>query len=401
MRYFALLCVILVNCNTISTIKFTEFANLLLLQHADSNASPSVAQLRLQESFQLNPELNSRLGSYYFEGNTPPELRYIEDLSIVILNPDIRDSGLSNDQVNFFILDNKLGNIIYSINNNTFAFKNDPDLKGARKILTLPDGQIALIDSLGKLNLCFKYVSSRVIKIPSCLSESIDSLALTYSSSSKASNIFLSDGNTISIFDLQTKIKSDLLIPSSIKQIVDIIPELDGFVILHNSGYSLSRIEKTETGGFTILTAKNEISPRFSDGTFASMPINSIVKLPSGHILAVTMAFSGIIIQRDNLEYSSQYYFLPKVKPFRGLNVPVGIRYFPGHDYLFVFSRDVMSVLAENTILQSGELQWGTPPVLDDIALAIKQKMDAGDFDPTKNLFDLEEVKVLMQGFKK
>lgn len=109
--------------------------NLFTQNDQSSNRAGSVGGVTnlqssaLESKFQINPEILENVGFLYTRNLNFPELRRIQDFSIVHFNDAIRDSSLARSDVNLFILDGPKGNIIYSSSSQIIKYFHDNRLE--------------------------------------------------------------------------------------------------------------------------------------------------------------------------------------------------------------------------------------------------------------------------------
>lgn len=159
--------------------------NLFTQNDQSSNRAGSVGGVTnlqssaLESKFQINPEILENVGFLYTRNLNFPELRRIQDFSIVHFNDAIRDSSLAQNDVNLFILDGPKGNIIYSSPSQTIKYFHDNRLENYKQIYVMPNGKIILISSDFFLDLCYSYSNTGVITFSAgCTKTNIGAYAL-------------------------------------------------------------------------------------------------------------------------------------------------------------------------------------------------------------------------------
>lgn len=134
---------------------------------------------RLVSKFQLNPEIFENVGFLYTRNLNFPELRRIQDFSVVHLNDSVRDTSLLQADVNLFILDSPKGNVIYSNSNQSIRYFHDDRIENYKQIYVLPNGKILFISSDNLLDLCYTYnATGNITFTPNCTKTNIGAYSI-------------------------------------------------------------------------------------------------------------------------------------------------------------------------------------------------------------------------------
>lgn len=385
------------SCNNARQKDISGLTALLgLLTDQSGLNSPQMGVPKFIEEYQISTDLIAAGGKAFFHNNPPSDLRYIGDVAINVLNTDVRFTGLSDTEVSLFILDPILGKVIFSQDNATLSNFSHPNLIGAKRLLALRTGQLVVIDKNGKLNLCFKVNQSIIYFTPTCVSESDG--ASTISLGKNRSGVFLfSDGTGIFSYDSIAKTSSSLTLGSSLMNILDIAESDSVLSVVSDGGRRLSTFKyNTTTSKYDPVANITGVTITYDESNSIIARLTSTIITKTGGVIASNLTTGVISFYTSNLIQTGFYRFNTQVKPFRGFDGVNGLRLIAENGFLYAFASNVVEVLSDNNVLNSGTLQWSYPSELDQISQAILSRLISGTFDITTNLLNYPEIQAII-----
>lgn len=356
---------------------------------------------RLVSKFQLNPEIFENVGFLYTRNLNFPELRRIQDFSVVHLNDSIRDTSLLQADVNLFILDSPKGNVIYSNSNQSIRYFHDDRIENYKQIYVLPNGKILFISSDNFLDLCYTYsATGNITFTPNCTKTNIGAYSIFE---------FKPDNGEVILLDHQKRLKKFNITDNSLTalninpQPVEIfsLAYNNGFLgILENKGTKLTLFSEGN-GRFNFTNSLEDFSfvtqkgIRYNSPQFLGIAVNS-----SGVIYTTCPSEDAIYSFNEDLKITDVYEFLPEIRPYKKIINPHKILISKRNEYLYVSNRSALEILKDSANNPSEDFQWILPVQSDSIENAFKNLVNSGGYDPNKSIFDQPGIKEIVQSWK-
>ncbi|AVV50646.1 LIC_11904 family protein [Leptospira santarosai] len=358
----------------------------------------------VKAKFQINPEVMENLGFLFTNDPAFPELRKIQDFSIVNLESLIRDPSMSPNDVNLFILDSAKGNIIYSKNSAKIAYFHDNALVDYTAILVLPSGKILLISKTGFLNLCYLYTAiGSVVKTPSCSDSNISAQRFYNYKPDQGTVIVKTSSDALKVFSTNDNSLTDLMISPIPVSIVDVSysPPKRRLSISDKKGTRISVFDENESGGFQIRTQTESFSFTQSEGKVFSAPyISSLAINRDGIIYALSNVEDSIYTLDQNLKVVSVFEDTLQFRPFRKMIEPLRIRITAGNEDLYILGKNYVSIARDLDLNSSSDFQWSLPINQDSLKQAVMDSFKQPNFDIRKSLFDQPGVKAILDSYR-
>lgn len=377
--------------------------NSSTINHSDGNNGES-ANLRgshLVSKFQLNPEIFENLGFLYTRNLNFPELRRIQDFSVVHLNDSIRNTNLLETDVNLFILDSPKGNVIYSNSNQSIRYFHDDRIENYKQIYVLPNGKILFISSDNFLDLCYTYTAAgNIAYIPNCTKTNIGAYSIFE---------FKPDNEEVILLDHQKQLKkfntnNNSLIALNINpQPVEVfsLAYNNGFLgILENKGAKLTLFSEGN-GRFNFTNSLEDFSfvtqkgIKYNAPQFLGIAINS-----NGIVYTTCPSEDAIYSFNEDLKVTDVYEFLPEIRPYKKIIHPHKILISKRNEYLYVSNRYALEILKDSENNPNEDFQWILPVQSDSVENAFKNLVNSGGYDPSKSIFDQPGIKEIVQSWK-
>lgn len=356
---------------------------------------------RLVSKFQLNPEIFENVGFLYTRNLNFPELRRIQDFSVVHLNDSVRDTSLLQADVNLFILDSPKGNVIYSNSNQSIRYFHDDRIENYKQIYVLPNGKILFISSDNLLDLCYTYnATGNITFTPNCTKTNISTYSIFE---------FKPDNGEVILLDHQKRLKKFNITDNSLTAL-NINPQPaeifslaynNGFLgILENKGTKLTLFSEGN-GRFNFTNSLEDFSfvtqkgIRYNSPQFLSIAVNS-----SGVIYTTCPSEDAIYSFNEDLRITDVYEFLPEIRPYKKIINPHKILISKRNEYLYVSNRSALEILKDSANNPSEDFQWILPVQSDSIENAFKNLVNSGGYDPNKSIFDQPGIKEIVQSWK-
>ncbi|PJZ28781.1 LIC_11904 family protein [Leptospira kmetyi] len=384
-----------------------QIANLFSQNSDSANRSGSGGEsLNLQSSniesnFQINPEIMENVGFLYTRNLNFPELRRIQDFSIVHLSDTIRDVSLAPNDVNLFILDSLKGNILYSTSTNTIKYFHDNRLENYRQIYVLPSGKIVLISSDYFLDFCYSFTSAGTIAYTSgCTKSNIGAIALFEFKPDSSEILILNQSKQLRLLNASSNSVNTFNLNPQPTDIFSIAYNNGYLGVLENKGSKLSLYQ--EGGGkFTFADSKEDFTFVTSKGVsyqttqFLSLAIGS-----SGMVYAVSPSDDSVYSFDNELRIKDVYEFLPAVRPYRKILRPEKILISKKNEFLYVSNRSALEVLKDAKANPTNDIQWSIPVQSDSIETVFKNLINSKQYNPQLSIFDQPGIKEIVQSWK-
>ncbi|EQA63421.1 hypothetical protein LEP1GSC062_0996 [Leptospira alexanderi serovar Manhao 3 str. L 60] len=355
----------------------------------------------LVSKFQLNPEIFENIGFLYTRNLNFPELRRIQDFSVVHLDDSIRDTSLLQTDVNLFILDSPKGNIIYSNSNQSIRYFHDDRIENYKQIYVLPNGRILFISSDNFLDLCYTYTATGNISFtPNCIKTNIGAYSIFE---------FKPDNGEVILLDHQKQLKKFNIIDNSLTSL-NINPQpIEVFSLAYNNGF-LGVLENKGTkltlfsegnGRFNFTNSLEDFSFVTQKGIRYNAPqLLGIAVNSSGSIYATCPSEDAVYSFNGDLRITDVYEFLPEIRPYKKIINPHKILISKRNEYLYVSNRSALEILKDSVNNPSDDFQWILPVQSDSIENAFKNLVNSGGYDPNKSIFDQPGIKEIVQSWK-
>ncbi|AXR62448.1 LIC_11904 family protein [Leptospira mayottensis] len=380
---------------------FSQNSSPINRLEGNNSKSTNLQSSQLVSKFQLNPEIFENVGFLYTRNLNFPELRRIQDFSVVHLNDSIRDTNLSQTDVNLFILDSPKGNIIYSNSNQSIRYFHDDRIENYKQIYVLPNGKILFISSDNFLDLCYTYnATGNVTFTPNCIKTNIGAYSIFE---------FKPDNEEVILLDHQKQLKRFNTINNSLTAL-NINPQpTEVFSLAYNNGF-LGVLENKGTkltlfsegnGRFNFTNSLEDFSfvtqkgARYNAPQFLGIAVNS-----SGVIYATCPSEDAIYSFNGDLRITDVYEFLPEIRPYKKIISPHKILISKRNEYLYVSNRSALEILKDSANNPSEDFQWILPVQSDSIENAFKSLVNSGGYDPNKSIFDQPGIKEIVQSWK-
>ncbi|WP_246846728.1 LIC_11904 family protein [Leptospira barantonii] len=412
MNYSITLCFLLsLNCGNVSkTDSFLwlsafgiDLPNSSEINNGEIDQQISVSS-NVRTKFQINPEVMENLGFLYTNDPAFPELRKIQDFSIVSFESLIRDPLMAPTDVNLFILDSSKGNIIYTKNSGRIEYFHDATLINYSSILVLSSGKILLISNAGFLNQCYLYTAiGTIIKTPSCIDSTI-SVQRFYNFKSDLGKIILkTSSDTLKVFSSNDNSISDLNLSPAPNGIVDVSysSSKNRLSISDKKGTRISVFNEIENGTFQLKTQTEIFSYSGSEGKTYNAPyISSVAINKDGIIYALSNIEDAIYTFDQNLRIVNVFEDTLQFRPFRKMIEPLRIRISPENEDLYILGKNYVSIARDLDVNPNSDFQWSLPINQDSLKQAIIDSLKQPNFDVKKSLFDQPAVKAILDTYR-
>ncbi|WP_061298445.1 LIC_11904 family protein [Leptospira borgpetersenii] len=354
--------------------------------------------------FQINPEVMENLGFLYTNDPAFPELRKIQDFSIVNLESLIRDPLMAPTDVNLFILDSSKGNIIYTKNSSKIGYFHDATLADYTSILVLPSGKILLISKSGFLNQCFLFTAiGTIVKTPSCIDSSVSAQRFYHYKSDVGKIILKTSSDRLKVFSLNENTTNDLNISPIPNGIVDVSYSSDNkrLSISDKKGSRISVFNENENETFQLRTQTESFSYSHSEGKIYNAPyISSVAINKDGIIYALSNIEDAVYTFDQNLKVVNVYEDTLQFRPFRKMIEPLRIRISSTNEDLYILGKNYVSVARDLEVNPNTDFQWSLPINQDSLKQAITDSLKQSNFDIKKSLFDQPAVKAILDTYR-
>ncbi|AYV56329.1 hypothetical protein EFP84_12935 [Leptospira kmetyi] len=358
----------------------------------------------VRAKFQVNPEVMENLGFLYTNDPAFPELRKIQDFSIVNLESLIRDPLMAPTDVNLFILDSSKGNIIYTKNSGRIGYFHDATLINYTSILILPSGKILLISNTGFLNQCYLYTAiGTIVKTPSCTDSTISTQRFYNFKSDLGKIIVKTSSDTLKVFSSKDNLISDLNLYPAPNGIVDVSysSSKNQLSISDKKGTRISVFNEIENGTFQLRAQTETFSHSGSEGKIYNAPyISSVAINKDGIVYALSNIEDAIYTFDQNLRIVNIFEDTLQFRPFRKIIEPLRIRISPENEDLYILGKNYVSIARDLDVNRNSDFQWSLPINQDSLKQAIMDSLKQPNFDIKKSLFDQPAVKALLDTYR-
>ncbi|PJZ51629.1 LIC_11904 family protein [Leptospira adleri] len=354
--------------------------------------------------FQINPEVVENLGFLFNNDPHFPELRKIQDFSIVSLDPLIRDPLSRPTDVNLFILDSTKGNIIYSKNPGKISYFQDSSLTNYSSILVLPSGKILLVSKTGFLNTCFQYTAvGSVVKTPSCNDSTIQVSKLFNFKTEKGEILFRAPSGSLKIFSVENQSISEISINPTPIGIIDVSYSSNqkSLVVSENVGKRISVYKENQNGSFILENKIESFSFTNTLGKSYKAPyISSVAVNKDGVIYALSNVEDAVYTIDPYLKIVNVFEDTLQFRPFRKMMEPLRIRISSGNEDLYVQTKNEISVLRDVEVNKSSDFQWSLPINQDSLKQAVIESLKQSNYNLNKSIFDQPAVKAVLDSYR-
>lgn len=349
-------------------------------------------QPTIMNGYQTNLNLLDLLGIFYHRNPNFPEVRQITDVSVVKLNKDLEKSEQLDWDFNQFILDGKMGLILYTRGLQQLDYAQNPELKGATQISVQVNGKIAILDANGNINLCYSFDGNSVIRNPSCNTTALSSVKIA--PHLKDSFIsFDANGNFSSIHSVTGDIKA-LDFRKPLPNPISVSTGEDVILIIYNGGTSI--IAFLDTGADSNSRFEEKANTNLiqiaKDGDLSNLTqplqVTSIVRSFEGRYYAYTPTLNALISFDPTLKVHSGIWEFPSVRiPFYRLKNVVGLQMHPNSRLIHAYNLYAIHTFSETSIFDREDLGRYIPPSFDAVLNFMSESINPDNYDPSKDLF--------------
>ncbi|MBM9499690.1 hypothetical protein JWG44_05425 [Leptospira sp. 201903071] len=354
--------------------------------------------------FQINPEVVENIGFLYNNDPNFPELRKIQDFSIVSFDSIIKDPTSAPSDVNLFILDPTKGNIIFSKNSGKISYYQDPSLVNYSSILVHPSGRILLLSKTGFINSCFQYTAvGSVIKTPSCNDSTIQASKLFNFKIDEGKILFRAPSGSLKIFSIIDNSVNDLSLSPTPIGIIDVSysSNLKTLIVSENVGKRISVYKENENLSFKLEKKSDSFIYTSSSGKGYSAPyISSVAINKDGIVYALSNVEDAIYTLDQNLKIVNVFEDSLQFRPFRKIIEPVKIRISYENEDLYVLTKNEISVLRDVEVNKNSDFQWSLPINQDSLKQAIIDSLKQTNYNLNKSIFDQPAVKAVLDSYR-
>ena len=347
--------------------------NWMLLFLGGSNSAPPPPELYFR--YQNNTKLITEYGMFFHRKKNFAGVQEITDYKAVKMSRELETEDQSTKDHNWFALDGKLGAVIYSRGTKRYdAYQNDA-LKGAKAFAVLPNGKIAILTSVGSVNLCHDFNGNVVQSVTNCGNASITAALIT--AEDDDNYLALDTSNAVKRINAATGETTNVTAWSDIVEPVS----------LYSDGVIAALIDKR---GMRVRVA-NRAGDNYLHAATAE-PVNGIARNKDGYYYVASRAFNMGAILKPDLQAHARITFpnLPapgvKVQDVRGVSMA------PVSGLVYVFARDSFTAFSEGLDMSTSSGEIYLPSEMQPLIDAA-QTLSADDLKNSANLMEIPAIK--------
>ncbi len=361
-----------------------------------------MAKPNIMTGYQTNLNVLDLLGIFYHKNPNFPEVRQITDVSVVKLNKDLEKSEQLDWDFNQFILDGKMGLILFTRGLQQLDYAQNVELKGAKQISVQVNGKIAILDANGNINLCYSFDGNSVTRNPSCNATALSSVKIA--PHLKDSFIsFDASGNFSSIHSITSEIKT-LDFRKPLPNPVSVSTGEDVILIIYNGGSSIIAFLDTGVDSNSRFEEKanTNLIQIAKDGDLNNLTqplqVTSIVRSFEGRYYAYTPTLNALIAFDPTLKVQNGIWEFPSLPiPFFRMKNVKGLQMHPNSRLIHVYSAIAIHTMSETDMSERYDLTRYVPTPLQIVLTTIASDVNEQTFDPRKDLFQYSNVKQVLQ----
>jgi len=377
---------------------------LLLTGPAAGGGPTGPAPPDLYPAYQINLELIDLLGGFFHRDSSFPEVRELTDVAAVKLAWWLEDPDQTRTDFNLFVLDARIGSIVYSVGLHGLGAYRDPGLVGASALAVLPTGRIGVLDAAGRLDPCFAFDGSTVDRVPGCTPLASTAHALSPHGQDRFL-VLTAEGELVAVEAPSGERTRILLASHRLESPTAVVSDGATLAVVDRGGHRLALFRATGQGGsagrsgmevFRPVARAESLRVPLEDGTTSDpVEIADVAVNRDGFVHLLVQPEDCLLTLDVSLEPRAYAVFPPMPIPFRRLEGATGLALVPESGLLHVVSPQALSAYSESPGPREIVLRH-TPPELVPVLHAI-DSIPIETFDPTGDLFDHPHVRPVLE----
>lgn len=356
----------------------------------------------LNTGYQTNLNVLDLLGIFYHKNPNFPEVRQITDVSVVKLEKNLEKSEQLDWDFNQFILDGKMGLILFTRGLQQLDYIQNTELKGAKHISVLANGKIAILDTNEKINLCYSFDGNTITRKESCVTS--ERKAVKIAPHLKDSFIYFDSVGSFFSIHSETLENTALDFKKNLPNPISISTSEDVVLVIYDNGSSIiafldkgkdsdSRFEEKANTNLIQIAKDGNLNNLTSP-----LRVTSIVRSYEGRYYAYSPDLNSLIGFAPNLKVYNKVWDFPSLPiPFYRMKNVVGLQLHPNSRLIHVYDSYAIHIFSETSIFEREDLGRHIPPAFDVILQVMGESINVNTYDPAKNLFKYPEVEQVLK----
>ena len=357
---------------------------------------------KVEFAYQVNPELISTVGAFFHKKLNFPEVREFTDLSSVKLNRALEKNEQGVYDGNLFVLDAKMGNILYTLGIKGLDVSSQAEFLSAKQLAVTPAGTLGIIDASDRINLCFYFNGNTILKKNSCVATNISAKKIVAYQNDEFFAL-KTDGSITNLNNQGAETSPGL---PSLNNVYHIFATRDHLYVIYDRGLSIKSFLNLPAFGqkFNYILEKQKSDITLSvlvDGVVEQSPpvrITDIAINTRGKFYAISLSHNMLIHLDQNFSPLKYFSFPSLPRPLRSMQNLKAMAFYPESNLIHILSESAIGVYIEEHLYDASVrnpdryLPEGLLPVLESIS-----KIDPDNFEPAKDLLTYPEVAPVLE----
>ena len=357
-------------------------------------------QEQLGFAYQVNPQLLNQFGKFYHRRANFPEFRRITDLALVKFQRSLEQEEQSEIDPNLFLLDRYTGTVLFTLGLTGMDAVKDADWKGAKRITLLANGQMAFLDKEDRINLCFRFNATTLVKTPSCTALALK--AKYIGAYDERNLVYVTPGGKLVHVNSVTNKTTAIKLPG-VSGINHVHVDRSSLTVIFNNYQSLANFEILAPDLPALPMARaEETRLKFINGPFgetttsAPLQFTGIVRLRDGNYYGTTLTYDMLVQLNPALKPGLTWKYPSLPIPLRRLQDARGLEVLPANNLIHIYSERAVNVYGPSGLLEHLDLNRSVPPELKEVFLSILD-VPLKSFEPARDIFTYPEVAPVLE----